>query len=384
MNLAVVLVSEQTIPNVIYLKNLLMDGKVFDKILLITTKRMENEEDKKSQSDVILKALDPEFMDDEKHYKLIVDEKMLFEILKVLRGYFEKNKFDKIYVNITGGNKIMSLATYKFFDQLDDDKVEMVYLPIGSINYKQIKPIGSDGRAIDIPLKVKLSVNEYFESLGIEYEDSGPINPDLSKYLFKAYLEHSDIMNDVTQILRKYRDEKERRKLKQSEDYSKVQRMLNEIGVSLEKEGYNLRRKRWVDFFSGGWFEEYVYLKVKGMCVDDAKLNVQIKRETDIKDVKNEFDVVFTKDNNLYVIECKTGDMESEKITSSLYKVAQLNSDLGLSANSYFISLSRAILSDETKKTLTARSKLLKVKMVFRDELETKGIDGVFEKFQCK
>ncbi len=379
MNLAVVLVSDQTIPNVVYLKSLLKNGKDFDKVLLVTTKKME----KQGKSDTIIKALGFEFTKEEKHYKLPVDEKMLFDVNKKLNNYFKDKEFDKIFVNITGGNKIMSLATYKFFDEFDNNKVEMVYLPIGSINYKQIKPLGSDGKAVDVKINYKMDVGEYLKSLNVEYEDSEALDVDLSRFIFKTYLEDDNIMNKVTQILRKYRkDGKELKKIKKSLEYGEIKRLLNKINIDVDR--YNLRQRRWVDFFSGGWFEEYVYSEIKKLCIDDIKLNVKIKRQTDIKDVQNEFDVVFIKDNNLSVIECKTGNMEGYETTDALYKVAQLNRDLGLSAKSYFVSLSKKLLNNETRKSLLARSKLLGINFVFRNDVENKEIKEIVEKLQCE
>lgn len=344
------MVSEQTIPNVVYLKNLHDFGEGFDKVLLVTTEKMERGENKKPKSEAILEAFDPEFLEEDKHYKLHVDEKMLFNVEKRLSDYFKYKKFDKIFVNITGGTKIMSLAAYKFFDEFNNEAVEMVYLPLSkSDSYKQIKPLGSDGKTIDVPIKARLSVDEYLKASGVEYETQDPLNIELSEHIYKIYFEKEKNVNEVTQILRKYRNDKDKRKkIKQSKDYEGVKKLLREIGVDIEEGIYDLRRKRWVDFFSGGWFEEYVYSRIQKMCVDDVKLNVEIKRKrkNDIKKgVENEFDVMFTKDNYLYIVECKSGDMNSSDTTNSLYKTAQLKKELGLSVESYFLSLSRKLLN---------------------------------------
>ena len=378
MNLAVVLVSEQTIPNVVYLKNLLKYGESFDKVLLITTEKMENQ----GKSDTITKALGSDFFDNKKYDKSLIDENMLFDINKKLEEYFENNSFDKVFVNITGGTKIMSLAAYNFFKDKSFTE-NIVYLPIGSTSYKQIYPLGSDGKAVDVKINYKMGVGEYLKSFDVEYEDSKALDVDLSRFIFKTYLEDDSVINKVTQILRKYRkDGKELKKINKSLEYGEIKRLLNKINIDVDK--YNLKQRRWVDYFSGGWFEEYVYSEINELCIDDIKLNIKIKRQTNIKDVPNEFDVVFIKDNNLFVVECKTGNMEGHETTNALYKVAQLNRDLGLSAKSYFVSLSKKLLNKETKKSLLARSKLLGIDFVFRDDVENRGIKGFFERFQCR
>ncbi len=378
MNLAVVLVSEQTIPNVVYLKNLLKYGESFDKVLLITTEKMENQ----GKSDTITKALGSDFFDNKKYDKSLIDENMLFDINKKLEEYFENNSFDKVFVNITGGTKIMSLAAYNFFKDKSFTE-NIVYLPIGSTSYKQIYPLGSDGKAVDVKINYKMGVGEYLKSFDVEYEDSKALDVDLSRFIFKTYLEDDSVINKVTQILRKYRkDGKELKKINKSLEYGEIKRLLNKINIDVDK--YNLKQRRWVDYFSGGWFEEYVYSEINELCIDNIKLNIKIKRQTNIKDVPNEFDVVFIKDNNLFVVECKTGNMEGHETTNALYKVAQLNRDLGLSAKSYFVSLSKKLLNKETKKSLLARSKLLGIDFVFRDDVENRGIKGFFERFQCR
>ena len=378
MNLAVVLVSEQTIPNVVYLKNLLKYGESFDKVLLITTEKMENQ----GKSDTITKALGSDFFDNKKYDKSLIDENMLFDINKKLEEYFENNSFDKVFLNITGGTKIMSLAAYNFFKDKSFTE-NIVYLPIGSTSYKQIYPLGSDGKAVDVKINYKMGVGEYLKSLDVEYEDSKALDVDLSRFIFKTYLEDDSVINEVTQILRKYRkDGKELKRIKKSLEYGEIKRLLNKINIDVDK--YNLKQRRWVDYFSGGWFEEYVYSEINELCIDDIKLNIKIKRQTNIKDVPNEFDVVFIKDNNLFVVECKTGNMEGYETTEALYKAAQLNRDLGLSAKSYFVSLSKKLLNKETKKSLLARSNLLGIDFVFRDDVENRGIKGFFERFQCR
>ncbi len=378
MNLTVVLVSAQTIPNVVYLKNSLKYGEGFDKVLLITTEKME----KQGKSDTIIKAIGFDFFDNKKYDKLLTDENMLFDVNKKLEEYFENNDFDKVFVNITGGTKIMSLAAYNFFKD-KSFTANIVYLPIGSTSYKQIYPLGGNGKAVDVEINYKMDVGEYLKSLDVEYEDSKALDIDLSRFIFETYIKDNSVINKVTQILRKYRkDGKELKKINKSLEYGEIKRLLNKINIDIDK--YNLRQRRWVDFFSGGWFEEYVYSEIKELCIDDIKLNVKIKRQTDIKDVPNEFDVVFIKDNNLFVVECKTGNMEGYETTNALYKVAQLNRDFGLAAKSYFASLSKKILNKETKKSLLARSNLLGIDFVFRDDVENKGIKGFFERFQCR
>ncbi len=378
MNLAVVLVSDQTIPNVVYLKNLLNYGEGFDKILLVTTQKMEE----KGKSDAILKAVGEEFLYNKKHKKIFVDQNMLFDVKEKLAGYFNGTNFDKVFVNLTGGTKIMALGAYMFFERMNN--AYMVYLPIGKTAYKQIKPLGKDGKAVDVPIEYRMDVDAYLDALGVEHEYSKPTNLELAKYIFDRYMENDDIFKELTKILRWYREGKDKngnkkdpKKIKKSEDYSKIKELLEKVDINADN--YDFRRRTWIDFFSGGWFEEYVYSIIKDLCVYDTKINVKRKTIAD-----NEFDVVFIKDNSLYVIECKTGDMKSNEITNSLYKAAELNKELGLGAKTYFVTLSKVVLEEKIKNKLNGRSELVGVNIIYRDNIEEKGLREIFGKFKCK
>ena len=366
MNLAVVLVSEQTIPNVVYLKNLRDFGEGFDKVLYITTKGMEE----KGKCEVIQKAVGGDF-DSE---KVRVNQNMLFDVKEQLNEFFKDKKFDKIFVNITGGNKIMSLATYMFFNDYKNGDVEIFYLPIGSKGFKRIKPLDSSGKALDVPFEVKLTVDKYFEALGVEVEKIGkPVNLELSKKLYSMYFEKKCIFSDLTDILRKYRKKdgnKEFRKPRNMEDVKKVRCLLSVLGLEPDKFDF-FKDRTYIDYFSGGWFEEYVYDKIKslkGKYIDDVKLNIKLLEKSrevgDEPEVKNELDVVFIANNSLHVIECKSGNLANQDWTNTFYKVALLNRRFGLSANSYIVSLADNVFEFDKKQN----------KEVLKDNIQSKSV----------
>ena len=96
--------------------------------------------------------------------------------------------------------------------------------------------------------------------------------------------------------------------------------------------------KREVEYLTGGWFEEYVYYLIKKRVKpQDIALGVRIWR----KNVKhdNELDVVFTKGNKLFVIECKTG-VQTKLFNEVVYKLCAISEALlGVSCCSYIFSL---------------------------------------------
>ena len=94
-----------------------------------------------------------------------------------------------------------------------------------------------------------------------------------------------------------------------------------------------------LEYLTGGWFEEYVYYLVKkSVKPDDITLGVKISR-AGIRH-NNELDVVFTKRNKLFVIECKTGVQTERLFNEIVYKVCAIKEALlGVSCYSYIFSL---------------------------------------------
>jgi hypothetical protein len=370
MNLAVVLVSDQTIPNVVYLKNI---ENEWDKILFVTTESMEN----KSKTDTILKIFD-----DVGYDKILVDENRLFDIYKKLSDYFSKNKFGEIIVNITGGTKLMSLGVYNFFKQNSLVK-NIVYLPINSINYKQIYPMDGDGRAIDIPINYKMDVDAYFNSIDVKIQSvSKPFNEELSIKLFDIFTAKKDVFFDLTKVIRNggYRgDKKKRKKIRNSKDWNMIEQLLGKMGLKTDE--FDFTKRDTIDYFSGGWFEEYVYLEalnLKDKCIDDVYLNVKIETAVEDASAPNELDVVFIRNNSLNAIECKSGDLSISQMTDVFYKVAYLNKTFGLSARSFIATLG-SINEDILK-----RSRVFNIKLITLEDIEGVGMSKYLEETLCR
>ena len=81
-------------------------------------------------------------------------------------------------------------------------------------------------------------------------------------------------------------------------------------------------------------------------------------------DVENELDVVFITNNNLHVIECKSGNLANQDWTNTFYKVALLNRRFGLSANSYIVSLADNVFEFDKKQN----------KEVLKDNIQSKSV----------
>lgn len=82
-------------------------------------------------------------------------------------------------------------------------------------------------------------------------------------------------------------------------------------------------------FFGGGWLEEYVWLKLRGLKPFDSAVNLVVKPVG--SESENELDAVVAHHNQLMVIECKTlrFGRDPAKDADYIYKLAQLSKQIG-------------------------------------------------------
>jgi hypothetical protein len=174
--------------------------------------------------------------------------------------------------------------------------------------------------------------------------------PQVKETLINSFSRKSDVENNTVEVINSSSFRINQRFLKEnSREYPKIE------GLSsfLKNIGFNLKTsdklsKYETQYLTGGWFEEYVYSVIKAqISPDDIALGVGLPI-TDNKQVSNrDLDVVFTFENKLFVIECKTGIEGEKMLAETVYKVAALkNERLGkLSAYTSIYSL-----SDENEK----------------------------------
>lgn len=129
--------------------------------------------------------------------------------------------------------------------------------------------------------------------------------------------------------------------------------------------------KHGFDFLTGGWLERFCFnelneLKEQGIF-DDIGVNVRVRS----MEAENEFDVLFTYNNNLYMIECKSLNQGHDTETDILYKISALQADLGrLTTKSFLASTASENIIDkkdnpgEIKEHLGKRAKLLNCSII--------------------
>lgn len=370
------LIGDQTIPNIIFIKS-----RSYDKLVFVTTEYSERQ----GITENMLKALGVH--ENAKHIiKISVLENHLLDIEKKLQSLYN-NQFlsegDEILVNVTGGTKPMHTAAYNYFK--DKKNTEIVYVPIRKNSYLTFHPEFSDNEKT---IEYYVNVKEYLISYGISLESNlenisknnqtALNNKSCAEKLFHQYLSENgrNTLDCLSQSLRKERD----RKTEKLEISQLPPDLIKDIPSELqEKKDWN---KEDIRFLTGDWFEHYVFnilLELLPNSKGEIMTGIQIKKGN----ASNELDVVFTYNNGIYLIECKTGnlmddnpgdnetDYKARDFTNDvLYKGAALRKQFGLGVEYYLVTTAHNIFKqNKIKENVKNRCESLQVKLVTLHEL---------------
>lgn len=119
------IVSEQTLPNYLFIKQ--FQDKV-DKFIFISTDEME----KRNKTKNIIETAG---IKESRIDKILVDENALYKAVAQLDKLNLFND-DSYYVNITGGTKLMAIAVWNYFKRFSHAR--FFYVPIGKNTYKEV------------------------------------------------------------------------------------------------------------------------------------------------------------------------------------------------------------------------------------------------------
>ncbi|MCD6277381.1 DUF1887 family protein, partial [candidate division WOR-3 bacterium] len=371
------LVSAQTIPNVLLIKEL---GKMYpiDIYLFITTPRMKK--DKKHSYIINACGLD------EKKVKLVeVKEDDVKDTQEKLKTFFEEVGDDvEFIVNITGGTKLMAIATYDFFI---GNKPHVYYIPFPQNTYIQILPERINNR---FKINTRLTLKEYLESHGIEFKKGNPVgNQGITRSVLKFFIK--DDNNAFFEVMRELRNNKKVRRKKgiYLEKISDVIKKLNLSPASIrdtlislfEKAEYensviweqllrlrneNFLSKDIIEFLSGNWFEEYIYFELLSNISEEfLAVHLYIHKNG----VPNDIDVALVHDNKFYYIECKTLLKAGEKgsiLGETLHKMNSIKTKFGLSVYPILATLEEK--ERDFIKSQSDRFKDMRIKLLSRED----------------
>ena len=188
--------------------------------------------EKKSKGAYLEKALDLA----EKSVKRIVVVEDAPEYIKKQLDEQKFNEEDDFILNITGGTKVMAIAVYEYFQ---NKKSKFYYVPIGKNVIKDMNTLQTT------PLRYRLNLSEYLTLNSLHYEyDNTLLCDEHTTFAFFNQLKRNNFWRN------------------------------NQIKYAQEENTPELKR-----YYSGAWFEEYVYLRIKndfGLKDDAIAMSVKV------------------------------------------------------------------------------------------------------------
>lgn len=278
---------------------------------------------------------------------------------------------EPLLFNVTGGHKLMTLALAENLEALADD-LHLVYAETRHDRLDWLKP--SPGIE---PMTNALGIDDILRAQG--YRRTADSNQDA------FWQADADARASLT---RKMGDDAERYErffgtLNRLADYAladedrfdprqEFEYAPGGRNAELLREASRLGLVQWDDdtlitftsreaaaYFRGGWLEEYVWYKLRGLRPHDWAVN--LKTQSYATQVENEFDAVVAHRNRLLVIECKTagfGRNEARDV-GYIYKLAQLSDQIGGSMSQKLLLSARPINADVRQRARDYRVNIL-------------------------
>ena len=355
----VTIVSEQTVPNVLFIK----EFSAADKYIFVSTEKMESPTRNTTE-----KIIDAAGIAKSKIKTIVVIEDSLLDIDTKLIEQLDIEDDDNVLVNITGGTKIMSLGVYNYFSR--NGAADIYYIPIGKNEIRQVFPLRKNRIK---SLEFRINLLDYLKAYGVQVQPVSysskntflkPVEQ--TSALFKSFITNrSELYYNAEEIrINNFRGKKIEKNNEAQNKIFESALVFSNYGVVFDSS--DTISKGETKYLTGEWFEEFVYPIIKRTLNkndDEIGMGVQLIKG----DTPNEYDIVFTHNNSLYVIECKTdiADNEEGKIsylfTNTLYKAATLKKEFGLWVNYFLFALNDfSDLKEEQK----SRAKLLDIKLV--------------------
>lgn len=366
----VCLVSDQTIPNILGIHHFKPD-----ELLFITTRKMK----KMNKTGHILTALSRIGLDyGKRNHEIEVDEDSVLVCRNRLDDWIRGKEDKDFTVNLTGGTKIMSIAAYDYFK---DYGSRMIYIPLGRNHY--LTPYPRKALQTAESLNLRLKVADHLTAYGLQIVNEKKLSQSRDRALLRkaesAWIvqNYKEIKNLLIWLGGNLRPHRGKRKFNLSQPFlgadNSEQEFLDRLGFDYDiANGYVSKtiEKSAIDFFTGGWLEEFCFnclFELIGEGIDDVVIGPQIRNA---QGRENEFDVMFTRDNALYTVECKSLDQNEDRKTDALYKIGALQKEFGLRVESFFVSTSPHILRDgQLKSSVQARAEQFNTTVVTPDKV---------------
>lgn len=362
----VCLVSEQTIPNILGIMHFEPEH-----ILFITTEEMKRKNKTEAILNTIKRAgIKPTFSE------IVVKEDSPYDCQIKISQWIESTENDQFTVNLTCGTKIMSISIFQIFR---DYGSTMIYIPFPKNEFIQIYPIKRNIHPE--PLNLRLGVVDYLTAYSLKVTNEKKLEQkkeeaknrkNLTKWIIENYKELESLLKNLYSKLSQFRTEKFYNFESEIELDSINQEFFRQFGFDFKESKVSKKLTRdEIQYLTGGWLEEYVFNCVNSLLdkgINDTVIGIEIENTAGSK---NEFDVMFTKDNAIYFIECKSLSPDNDLTQNSLYKIGALQKEFGLRVKSFFVTTSRNIMdkNGQIRQSIKARAEQFNTEIITHENI---------------
>lgn len=318
-------ISGQTIPNFLLMKEL--KGN-FDSQIFITTHDMEGRGNPANSKSIWIEKAAGIEPGSTRRINVIEDN---WQDMSAKLHELDNEPVNRYIVNLTGGTKIMTLAVFEYF-ALQDNTI--YYIPFPKNEYHELYPAKNNC----YKLSYRCNLKEYLMAHGLHFSQIEELVARPADTI--AFFEKLSKLNF---------------------DFQSVPEIV------FAQELINKKQK---DYYSGGWFEEYVYHKLKQTFkLPDTNIafGVKLFRNPDETQNDNEYDVMFIRSNTLHIIECKVLKSKNlkGKFDQFMYKLGAITKDFGLKVNSYLVILNDIdSYPEEVRKNIEKKRRILGLKAI--------------------
>lgn len=324
----VCLVSAQPIPNLIPLR---MEGLKPEKVILLVSPDMQ------LQAERLEKVIKGWATKVEKVQIAAYDLEAACETCKKILSHYKQHK---IILNATGGTKIMAFAAFEVF-RAGGKSIIYVDTQDGWVQWLSPQTQRIEFKGL---LKVPTYLNAYGQIIKYERTDISVINQHLPIIIELVNISetYQDAIKTLNRYAAPYRNARTfpfeiavKRQDWENTNFQQILELFEMHGILKYYNGLiQFSALEDIEFASGGWLEEYVFHTVKSINITDVRMGVEINLDTiNPKLTMNEYDVIFTHNNRLFLIECKTKRFEGADRAGTndepIYKLKNLRDAAG-------------------------------------------------------
>lgn len=364
------IIGGQTQPNILMAKEIYHHIGQLDRLVLVHTLQTEPQAKRTQEacSEIEAEVIMVDVVEDD---IINIGEKLMQQV--------PMEPEEDIFVNITGGTKIMSIAVFNHFEKYS---AKILYVALGKNTFHQVFPRVKNKVT---EFRYTLNLHEYFTGYGVSIANPESLHKlskseEATKKMFIAASAFTVHDWEKLDLIRQGFDGKsyrgksvQRSNGKSTEEKEHIESIFSFLeGIDFSFENSEFLSKVETKYLTGDWFEEYVYAQLKSILNLDPShwgMGLQINIIKNEEKVNNELDLAIMVRNELHLIECKTRLVTTDGsniMTETLYKVDSLRSKFGLNVKALLFTLAE----EEELKKGAPRGKLNDISIVSRDKIQ--------------